>query len=118
MKDYFPVLRGDSDLLCGKIQVLVEQLLSERRIIPTCHVMVSTALTNQRRLHQGWNTPYAPYGEWNAFPARLIKRGQDKCSCPLLSGSGTHQECLFARFFFLELAMLTRLLLDLQSSDQ
>ena len=29
-----------------------------------------------------------------------LKRGQEKCSCPLLSGPGTHQERLFARFFF------------------
>ena len=29
-----------------------------------------------------------------------LKRGQEKCSCPLLSGPGTHQESLFARFFF------------------
>ena len=29
-----------------------------------------------------------------------LKRGQEKCSCPLLSGPGTHQERLFARFVF------------------
>ena len=29
-----------------------------------------------------------------------LKRGQEKCSCPLLSGPGTNQERLFARFFF------------------
>ena len=40
-------------------------------VLPTCHVMVSMALTDQRRLRKGWNTPYAPYSEWNAFPARL-----------------------------------------------
>ena len=33
-----------------------------------------------------------------------LKRGQEKCSCPLLSGPGTNQELLFARFFFLEMA--------------
>ena len=33
-----------------------------------------------------------------------LKRGQEKCSCPLLSGPGTNQERLFARFFFLETA--------------
>ena len=33
-----------------------------------------------------------------------LKRGQEKCSCPLLSGPGTNQERLFARFFFLEMA--------------
>ena len=32
-----------------------------------------------------------------------LKRGQEKCSCPLLSGPGTNQERLFARFF-LEMA--------------
>ena len=38
---------------------------------PTCHVMVSMALTNQRRPRKGRNTPYAPDHEWKAFPARL-----------------------------------------------
>ena len=33
-----------------------------------------------------------------------LKRGQEKCSCPLLSGPGTNQERLFARFFFFEMA--------------
>ena len=39
--------------------------------VPTCHVMVSMALTNQRRLRKGWKTPYTPDGEWKAFPVRL-----------------------------------------------
>ena len=38
---------------------------------PTCHVMVSMALTNQRRPRKGRNTPYAPDHEWKVFPARL-----------------------------------------------
>ena len=46
--------------------------------VPTCHAMTcvndvgtTMALTNQRRLRKGWKTPYAPDGEWKAFPARL-----------------------------------------------
>ena len=33
-------------------------------------------------------------------PGLLNKRGQEKCSCPLLSGLGTHQERLLPAFFF------------------
>ena len=67
--------------------------------LPTCHVMVSMALTNQRRPRKGRNTPYAPDHELESVPGPL-KRGQEKCSCPLLSAPGTNQERLFARFFF------------------
>ena len=49
----------------------------QRSQVPTCHVMVSMALTNQRSLRKGWKTPYAPYREWNAFPARLRPAGGD-----------------------------------------
>ena len=43
----------------------------EETELPTCHVMVSMALTNQWHLRKGWKTPYAPDGEWKEFPARL-----------------------------------------------
>ena len=46
-----------------------------------------------------------------------LKRGQEKCSCPLLSGPGTHQERLFARFSF-EMAVLIKPAVDLQFSDE
>ena len=46
-------------------------------VLPTCHVMVSMALTNQRRPRKGWKTPYTPDGVLNAFTARL-KEGR-KC---------------------------------------
>ena len=85
-------------------------------LIPTCHVMVSMTLTNQRRLRKGWKTPYAPDGGWKSVPGPL-KRGQEKCSCPLLSGPGTHQERLFARFSF-EMAVLIKPAVDLQFSDE
>ena len=67
--------------------------------VPTCHVMVSMALTNQRRLHKGWNTPYAPYGEWNAFPARL-KEGR-KVFLPSFKRAGERiRNASLPAFFF------------------
>ena len=85
--------------------------------LPTCHVMVSMAFTNQRHPHKGWNTSYAPDGEWTyAFLARLV--GQEKCSCPLFKRAGNaDQERLFAHFF-LEMAILARPMFDLQFSDE
>ena len=71
----------------------------ESKQIPTCHVMVSMALTNQGRLRKGWKTPYAPYGEWNAFPARL-KEGRKSVPALFKRAGNASGTPLCPLFFF------------------